>query len=150
MQVLKKHGLNITSLKVLLKAVEKSADLSTISVRYEDNSLVSPGLMQNNIKQGGTEHKFLKNNKIYSLVFITYSPDTWTVLLRTKDLRLYCYNMPKAEFSNRERALEEALLRHIVSPNTPIELLSRDNRLNTVQSISVPEEPLDYTFTKDE
>lgn len=150
MQVLKKHGLNITSLKVLLKAVERSADLLTITVRYEDNSLVSPGLMQNNIKQGGAEHKFLKNNKIYSLVFITYSPDTWTVLLRTKDLRLYCYNMLKAEFSNKERALEEALLRHIVSPNAPIELLSRDNRLNSTQPISVPEEPLDYTFTKDE
>lgn len=145
MQILKTHGLNITSLKVLLKAVENSVDLMAITVRYDDPALVSSGLMRN-LKQGGAEHKFLKSHKLYSIVFINYSPDTYTVLVRTKEQKLYSYNKLKSEYGSRLKALESALFDHITQPVQPIELLSRDNRPGPVVNIPVPEEPLDYNF----
>ena len=39
MQILKNHGLNITSLRVLLKAVENSVDLMAITVKYDDGTV---------------------------------------------------------------------------------------------------------------
>lgn len=150
MQILKNHGLNITSLNVLLKAVENTVDLMAITIKYDDPALVSAGLMRS-LKQGGAEHKFLKNHKLYSIVFITYKSDTYTVLIRTREQKLYSYNELKSVCGSRLKALELALYKHITEPVEPIELLSRTNKPGPVANIPMPEEPLDYNFnTQDE
>lgn len=145
MQILKNHGLNITSLRVLLKAVENSVDLMAITVKYDDPALVSAGLMRN-LKQGGAEHKFLKNHKLYSIVFISYKSDTYSVLIRSRDQKLYSYNELKSVCGSRMKALEMALFKHITEPSDPMELMSRANKPDPVPNIPMPEEPLDYEF----